>query len=76
MREKLTVPPADQVKIVNRIKPQDLGSRWRSTSLRALRGQGPAHARMGRRVPGERGWAGAPPDGNVTKYSPEMHMAA
>jgi 2-oxoglutarate ferredoxin oxidoreductase subunit alpha len=76
MREKLTVPARDQVKVINRIKPQDLGI--------PLEKYLPYEPYEGK-VPPMPAWGDGyrvnvvglvhHPDGNVTKYSPEMHLA-
>ncbi|MBI5969038.1 MAG: 2-oxoacid:acceptor oxidoreductase subunit alpha [Deltaproteobacteria bacterium] len=76
MRERLTVPTREKVKIVNRIRPQDLG-----IPLEKFLPYEPYEER----VPPMPAWGDGyrvnvvglvhHPDGNVTKYSPEMHMA-
>jgi len=76
MREKLTVPARDQIKITNRIKPQDLGI--------PLEKYLPYEPYEGK-VPPMPAWGDGyrvnvvglvhHPDGNVTKYTPEMHLA-
>lgn len=76
MRERLTVPPQDQVKIINRLKPQDLGIPMEKFL---------PHEPYEGKVPPMPAWGDGyrvnvvglvrHPDGNVTKYSPEMHTA-
>ena len=76
IRERLTVPPRDQVKIINRLKPQHLG-----IPLEKFLPHEPYEGK----VPPMPAWGDGyrinvvglvhHPDGNVTKYSPEMHRA-
>jgi 2-oxoglutarate ferredoxin oxidoreductase subunit alpha len=73
MREKLTVPPHSEIRVVNRVRPQDLGIPYE----KYLPYQG--------EVSSMPAWGDGyrvnviglvhHPDGNVTKYGPEMHMA-
>ena len=76
MRERLTVPPPEGVRIINRLKPQNLGI----PPEKFL-----SHEPYEGKVPPMPAWGDGyhinvvglvhHPDGNVTKYSPEMHMA-
>ena len=76
MRERLTVPARDQVKIIDRLKPQNLGIPMEKFL---------PHEPYEGKVPPMPAWGDGyrinvvglvrHPDGNVTKYSPEMHMA-
>jgi len=76
MREKLTVRPKEEIRVINRLKPQDL----RIPPDKFL----PYEPYEGK-VPLMPSWGDGyrvnvvglvhHPDGNVTKYSPEMHMA-
>lgn len=76
MREKLTVPRPEEVRILNRRKPQDLGISPDTFLPYDLHGE---------IVPPMPAWGDGyhmnvvglvhQPDGNVTAYSPEMHLA-
>jgi 2-oxoglutarate/2-oxoacid ferredoxin oxidoreductase subunit alpha len=73
MREKLTVRPHSEIQVVNRTRPQDLGIPYE----KYLPYQG--------EVPPMPAWGDGyrvnvvglvhHPDGNITKYGPEMHLA-
>ncbi|MCX5910006.1 MAG: 2-oxoacid:acceptor oxidoreductase subunit alpha, partial [Deltaproteobacteria bacterium] len=72
MREKFTVPPREAIKIINRVKPQDLEIP-----------PGKFHIAEGT-VPPMPAWGDGyaanvvglvhMPDGNISKYNPEMHL--
>jgi 2-oxoglutarate ferredoxin oxidoreductase subunit alpha len=76
MREKLSVPPLEEVRILNRRKPQDLGISPETFLPYDLHGGV---------VPPMPAWGDGyhmnvvglvhQPDGNVTAYSPDMHLA-
>jgi 2-oxoglutarate/2-oxoacid ferredoxin oxidoreductase subunit alpha len=73
MREKLTVPPHSEIRVVNRARPQDLGIPYEK------------YLPYGGEISPMPAWGDGyrvnviglvhHPDGNVTKYGPEMHLA-
>ena len=76
MRERLTVPPHDGRKIINRIKPQELGiSRESFLPYEPYEGKVPHMPAWGDGYRVNVVGLVHHPDGNVTRYTPEMHMA-
>jgi len=76
MREQLRVPPWDEVKIVHRLKPQDLGiPPEKFLPYEPYEGKVPPMPAWGDGYRVNVVGLVHHPDGNVTKYSPEMHMA-
>jgi 2-oxoglutarate ferredoxin oxidoreductase subunit alpha len=75
MREKLRVPPPDQIKIVNRLKPQDLHIPPESfLPYEPYEGLVPPMPSWGDGYKVNVVGLVHHPDGNITKYTPEMHM--
>jgi 2-oxoglutarate ferredoxin oxidoreductase subunit alpha len=76
MRERLTVRSKKEVEVINRVKPQDLGIPYEKYL---------PYAGYAGDVPPMPAWGDGyrvnvvgllhHPDGNITKYSPEMHLA-
>ncbi|MGB9699533.1 MAG: 2-oxoacid:acceptor oxidoreductase subunit alpha [Thermodesulfobacteriota bacterium] len=76
MREKLRVPPPEEIKIVNRLKPQDLNIPPESfLPYEPYEGMVPPMPAWGDGYKVNVVGLVHHPDGNITKYSPEMHMA-
>ena len=76
MRERLTVRPNEEIKIINRVKPQDMGIPYEKYLPYA--GYEGDVAPMPAWGDGYRvNVVGLVhhPDGNITKYGPEMHLA-
>jgi len=75
MREKLIVPPWEKIKVVNRIKPQGLGiPPEKFLPYEPYEGKVPPMPAWGDGYRVNVVGLVHHPDGNVTKYSPEMHM--
>jgi len=76
MRERLTVPDRNQVKVINRLKPQDLGiPPEKFLPYEPYEGKVPPMPAWGDGYRVNVVGLVHHPDGNITKYSPEMHMA-
>lgn len=76
MREKLRVPPHEEIKIVNRLKPQDLKIPPESfLPYEPYEGLVPPMPSWGDGYRVNVVGLVHHPDGNVTNYNPEMHMA-
>lgn len=76
MREKLHVPPHERIKIINRLKPQDLHIPPESfLPYEPYEGMVPPMPAWGEGYKVNVVGLVHHPDGNITKYSPEMHMA-
>jgi 2-oxoglutarate ferredoxin oxidoreductase subunit alpha len=73
MRERLVVPPAAELRIVNRVTPQDLGIAPESY-LPYGHGQVPPMAIWGQGYAVNHVSLVHHPDGNVTRYSPQVHF--
>jgi len=73
MREKLTVRPKEGVKIVNRARPQDLGIPFEK--FLPYEGMVPPMPAWGDGYRVNVVGLVHHPDGNITKYTPEMHLA-
>jgi 2-oxoglutarate/2-oxoacid ferredoxin oxidoreductase subunit alpha len=72
MREKLTVPPWAKIKVVNRVKPQDL--EIPPEKFHISEGTVPPMPAWGDGYQANVVGLVHMPDGNVTKYSPEVHL--
>lgn len=72
MREKLTIPPWNSIKIINRVKPQDLGIP--PEKFHISEGTIPPMPAWGDGYRANVVGLIRQPDGNVTKYSPEVHF--
>jgi len=76
MRERLTVRPKEEVKIINRVRPQDLGIPYEKyLPYEAYEGTVPPMPAWGDGYRVNVVGLVHHPDGNVTKYNPEMHFA-
>ncbi len=76
MREKLCVPDRDGVKITSRVRPQELGiSPEKFLPYEPYEGKVPPMPAWGDGYRVNVVGLVHHPDGNITKYSPEMHMA-
>lgn len=76
MREKLHVPPHGEIKIINRLKPQDLQIPPESfLPYEPYEGMVPPMPAWGEGYKVNVVGLVHHPDGNITKYSSEMHMA-
>ena len=73
MRERLVVPPAADIRIVNRVTPQELGIAPESY-LPYGHGQVPPMAIWGQGYAINHVSLVHHPDGNVTRYSPKVHF--
>jgi 2-oxoglutarate ferredoxin oxidoreductase subunit alpha len=72
MREKLVVPPWNSIRIVNRVKPQDLGIP--PEKFHISEGTVPPMPAWGDGYAANVVGLVRQPDGNVTRYSPEVHF--
>lgn len=76
MRERLMVRPKEEIKIVNRVRPQDLGIPYEKyLPYEGYEGDVPPMPAWGDGYRVNVVGLVHHPDGNVTKYGPEMHMA-
>jgi len=76
MRERLTVRPQKEIKIFNRLKPQDLKiPPEKFVPYEPLEGKVPPMPAWGDGYRVNVVGLVHHPDGNITKYNPEMHMA-
>jgi 2-oxoglutarate ferredoxin oxidoreductase subunit alpha len=76
MRERLTVKPKEQIKIINRVRPQDLGISFEKyLPYEGYEGDVPPMPAWGDGFRVNVVGLVHHPDGNITKYGPEMHMA-